>query len=324
MNRDEFMAQLARLLVNLPESERMEAIRYYNDYFDEAGPENESKVIQKLGSPGKVAAGIMSDLQDAAYINAEAGSQITSGQANQGAGQPGSDTSGQESQGAGQLGADTSGQGSQEAGQPGADTFGQGSQGAGQPGADTSGQGSQEAGQPGADTSGQASQGAGQQYNPGGQGTGTWQNANTNQWQNRQPGYNTRPRRNSQGAGRWVLIVIVLIFASPVILGVGGGLLGALVGVLGVAFGIIISCIAAGAGLLIGGGVLMVKGTVLLFHNPATGLLGLGGGLIAIALGILCMFLFVWIAFKLLPRIFRAVVNFISRIIHKSRGEAEQ
>ena len=47
MNRDEFMAQIARLLVDMPENERMEAIRYYNDYLDEAGVENEEQAIEE-------------------------------------------------------------------------------------------------------------------------------------------------------------------------------------------------------------------------------------------------------------------------------------
>ena len=62
MNRVEFMGQLERLLWDIPESDRLDALRYYNDYFDEAGPENEAQVIQKLGSPGKVAATIKADL----------------------------------------------------------------------------------------------------------------------------------------------------------------------------------------------------------------------------------------------------------------------
>ena len=62
MNRREFMAQLERLLGELPESERVEALRFYNDYFDEAGPENEAGVIQELGSPGRVAAVIRANL----------------------------------------------------------------------------------------------------------------------------------------------------------------------------------------------------------------------------------------------------------------------
>ena len=71
MNRVEFMGQLERLLWDIPESDRLDALRYYNDYFDEAGPENEAQVIQKLGSPGKVAATIKADLNLAGNQHAE-------------------------------------------------------------------------------------------------------------------------------------------------------------------------------------------------------------------------------------------------------------
>ena len=50
MNREQFIAQLARLLQDLPPAERQEAIRYYQEYFDDAGEENEDAVIQELGS----------------------------------------------------------------------------------------------------------------------------------------------------------------------------------------------------------------------------------------------------------------------------------
>ena len=62
MNRVEFMKQLERLLGDIPENDRLDAITYYNDYFDEAGAENEAQVIRELGSPGKVAAIIKADL----------------------------------------------------------------------------------------------------------------------------------------------------------------------------------------------------------------------------------------------------------------------
>ena len=64
MNRTEFLEQLERLLWDIPESERKEALEYYQDYFEDAGAENEGKVIQELGSPGKVAAIIRSDLEN--------------------------------------------------------------------------------------------------------------------------------------------------------------------------------------------------------------------------------------------------------------------
>lgn len=49
------MNALERLLQDIPESERTAALQYYNDYFDDAGPENEASVIRELGSPEQVA-----------------------------------------------------------------------------------------------------------------------------------------------------------------------------------------------------------------------------------------------------------------------------
>lgn len=62
MNRIEFMTQLAALLQDVPVEERREAMRYYNDYFDEAGAENEAQAVSELGSPAQVAARIKEDL----------------------------------------------------------------------------------------------------------------------------------------------------------------------------------------------------------------------------------------------------------------------
>ena len=63
MNRQEFMNRLEYLLRGIPASEREDALAYYNDYFDEAGAENEAQVIQELGSPDAVAEKILVDVQ---------------------------------------------------------------------------------------------------------------------------------------------------------------------------------------------------------------------------------------------------------------------
>lgn len=55
MNRSEFMKKLEELLANIPKEEREEAMQYYNDYFEDAGPEHEGDVIRELGSPEKIA-----------------------------------------------------------------------------------------------------------------------------------------------------------------------------------------------------------------------------------------------------------------------------
>ncbi len=62
MNRDEFLNQLERLLMDIPEGDRLDAIEYYYDYFDEAGVANEQKVIRELGSPERVAQTIKENL----------------------------------------------------------------------------------------------------------------------------------------------------------------------------------------------------------------------------------------------------------------------
>lgn len=64
MNRAQFMEQLEKLLSDISEEERREALDYYESYFDEAGEDQESAVIQELGSPGKVAAIIKADLRE--------------------------------------------------------------------------------------------------------------------------------------------------------------------------------------------------------------------------------------------------------------------
>lgn len=62
MTRDAFMRELEYLLQDVQDDEKEEALQYYRDYFDEAGPENEEQVIREFGSPERVAAIIRSDL----------------------------------------------------------------------------------------------------------------------------------------------------------------------------------------------------------------------------------------------------------------------
>lgn len=64
MNRKEFIDKLDYLLQDIEDIEREEALQYYEDYFDEAGSENESQVIKDLGSPERVAAIIKAGLEN--------------------------------------------------------------------------------------------------------------------------------------------------------------------------------------------------------------------------------------------------------------------
>lgn len=62
MSRKEFMAQLELLLMDISQEERIEALAFYNSYFEDAGPGNEAKIIQELESPEKVARVIKADI----------------------------------------------------------------------------------------------------------------------------------------------------------------------------------------------------------------------------------------------------------------------
>ena len=63
MNRAQFMEQLKKLLSDISEEERQQALDYYESYFYDAGEDQVANVIRELGSPGKVAAIIKADLK---------------------------------------------------------------------------------------------------------------------------------------------------------------------------------------------------------------------------------------------------------------------
>ena len=64
MNKEIFLRDLRRFLADIPEDEREQALNYYEDYFEDAGPENEQKVIEELGSPIDIARQIMATNQE--------------------------------------------------------------------------------------------------------------------------------------------------------------------------------------------------------------------------------------------------------------------
>ena len=64
MNKKLFLDELHRLLSDLPPEERNQAIKYYEDYFEDAGPENEQAILKELGSPQELANQIKATTQD--------------------------------------------------------------------------------------------------------------------------------------------------------------------------------------------------------------------------------------------------------------------
>lgn len=55
MTKLEFLTELEAGLQRVPQEERENAVNYYTEYFEDAGPENEAAVLEELGDPAKIA-----------------------------------------------------------------------------------------------------------------------------------------------------------------------------------------------------------------------------------------------------------------------------
>lgn len=71
MTKVEYLAKLDKYLRKLPKEDYQEAMDYFSEYFEEAGPENEAQVIAELGTPKEAARDIISRLLDEKIIDQE-------------------------------------------------------------------------------------------------------------------------------------------------------------------------------------------------------------------------------------------------------------
>lgn len=133
-------------------------------------------------------------------------------------------------------------------------------------------------------------------------------------------------KENKLSGGMIALIVILCIFASPLLLGIGGALVGVLIGIMGAAIGLIAAwfslILAFGAvtfALFVVLMVLFIVGIMCLFHVPLVGVVILGIGLVCGGIGILFMMLTVAMAGIATPAIIRGIVNLFHRIFDKKK-----
>ena len=64
MTRTNYLTQLETYLHKLPEADRIEAMDYFKELFDDAGSEGEEELIASLGTPKEAAHDVLSDLLD--------------------------------------------------------------------------------------------------------------------------------------------------------------------------------------------------------------------------------------------------------------------
>ena len=260
MNRNEFMKQLEALLQNISQAEREEALQYYNDYFDDAGPENEQSVIEALGNPARVAENIKRDL----YANGYA----TNGY---------DDYSQSVSRDKAVI------------------PYGQ------------KGEESPNNGAACETTEPAVAQAQIQQSNSGNKKTG-----------------------KKMSTEMIILIIILVLFASPILLSVGAGIVtaavGILTGLLGLIigwFGVIFGFGVAAVALFIVFVILAAVGTMVLFTEPLVGVALIGGGLVCGGIGILFMMLTVAMAGIVTPAICKGIIDLFQKLSNKLRDKKE-
>ena len=288
MNRAEFMRRLTALLQDVPPAEREEALTYYNEYFDDAGEENEAGVIAALGSPEELAKSIKAGLADGGN-----GGEFTE-----------SGFHGYEQRNNNQL---MSTNGQQENAQGAGGTYQGGTQGSGAYG-----------------SYGQQANGAGSTYGaysqqPSGAG-GTY--GYQQQAGSGQGNAQGTPQKKPMTGGQIALIIVLAVLLSPVWIGVLGGLFGGGVGILAGLLGIFVAFLAVGVVLTVVGIALVIAGFVVIFGAPLGGLSMIGGGLIMVAVGLVFVWLMVLVVGTALPALFRGCVNLCHRLFHRGGTRA--
>lgn len=307
MNRGDFIKRLTELLADVSPAERDEAIQYYNDYFDDAGAENEQSVIVSLGSPEQLARSIKTGLVDGVNM----GEFTEKG------------FSGYESKKSDEV-MDLNtpeGAGSERRASQGSDSGwreGQGSGNGWTHGADNNWQqGTNNGWAHDADNNWQQNTNNGWQQGNGQGGNNDGQN-NYNGYKNSyEENRNTSQSPKRMSGGMIALIVILCICASPLIIGIAGGLFGIIVGILGGLFGIVIGLGAAAISLMIVGVCLFVYGITLLFGMPLGGLAMMGVGMVCAAVGLFFLWLTVVVCGMFIPAIIRGIVKLFNNLFHR-------
>ena len=352
MRREEFMRELEYLLQDIPDEEKEDAVAYYRDYLEEAGPENEEAVIRDFGSPERIAAMIRCDINGTLE---EGGSFTDQGYEDERFRDPnyqivkrmdlpeenGEDTGGRQAGTGGAYGrGDESDGGWKNGGQQKSRQQNRdwSQQQSGYGSNYGSGYGSSYGASRGSNgNSGRSSSGNGRSSNYGsgygnGQGSGYgsgyssgygtgWTNTAGSSAQGNQGKPAGRKWEWWQIAGIAILICLTAPMALTAALGIGGGLLGILAALLGVLATVTIALAACVFALILMGIVFIGVG-IAHMTVPLQGFMFLGAGIGILGLGILGLSLCGLYYGRFLPWLCRSVVNSISRALHRGGKKA--
>ena len=130
-------------------------------------------------------------------------------------------------------------------------------------------------------------------------------------------GYHAERRGGKAGV---ILVLILLVFISPLIKGTVGGIIGFIVALILLPFilvlgtGAVVLALFAIAVIAIGAGI-----GACVTATPAFGALGIGIGLILLSLGLAGLVFFVWAASRALPAILRRFTDFCGNILNRGK-----
>ncbi len=319
MNRAEFMRRLTELLGDVAPTEREEAIQYYNDYFDDAGEENESGVIASLGTPEELARTIKAGLNDGGNGGefTESGfSGYTQTPKDEIVKVQDGDAAGRTDSSAGQADAAYS----EGAGCEGA-------QGSGEFRGTQSGNGYYEGAY--------YKRPEGDGVYGGRQNTGNYRNPyeesgsqeNTSYEQSGSYGTGTsygqgKAAKEPMSGGMIALIVVLAVLTSPVWIRLLGGFLGVAAGLIAVLFALFLTFLIIGVVFIVVAIALLVTGVTLLFSAPLAALCVIGCGLVLFALGLVGIWVMVALAGLAIPAFVRGIVSLCQKIFHRGGARA--
>ncbi len=303
LDKQNFLNRLQAELADLTSEERREALEYYEEYFADAGEENEADVLISLGSPEQVAEQIKAGLHKAdegmftenGYREKAEHGNLPEIYGKREESRDGSAGQGEERSDAQDRGG--CGGGAQNRnGYAGFD----GTQNQGGP-----------AGQSGAQSqNGYAYQNNGYRNQTGGYRQNGGRQSAHGQNQYGCQGQQAGEKKNKMSGGTLALLIIFGIFLLPVAVGLGIGAFGIILGILGTIFGVIVTFLVVVVALLVLGITLFAGGFPILFYNPFGGILCIATGCIFIALFLLCLALLVAICGKFFPWLIREVESF--------------
>lgn len=131
---------------------------------------------------------------------------------------------------------------------------------------------------------------------------------------------NVPEKKNKMSGGLIALLVVLCIFASPLLLGVAGTAFGLLIAVIAVVFSIFLVIAVMTIVLFVVAITLIIWGFTAIVAIPMLGIGLIGSGCVIFSIAVLCLLAVIALFGTVLPALFRGIVSLFHRIFHRRGG----